>query len=491
MTKKKNSIKIKITTIYTISTIALTVLVISLLAISWNHYPFEMHSNQINDQQPDIIQSNEERFQINQLDNNLETVREYNITADVHYKKLYENESTKMYLFNGQYPGETIRANVGDTVKINFTNNLPEESSVHWHGLQVENSMDGVPGVTQEAVKPGESFLYEFKVETPGTYWYHPHQNTPHQVEMGLYGALIVDEEKESINADKDMTLMLDDIRLDENYEIMQGTRGMDVMHGRHGNILSINGNSNFNFKANKGEIIRLRLINPANARTFNFEVENHELLVIGEDIDFVKKPYKTDNIQIASGQRYDILLYINQTGNISYFTKTNQGQTKLGNIEVSGEANEDKYEHYKNLQSKILNENIPDWTNLTNEKSDYTMTLEPSRMRGNEFQWTINEKSSNYEAEKINLSEGKLYKMTLKNQHGQVHPMHIHGQKFQIISRNGKEQESNAYKDTVLVQGGEEVEIAFIAEGKGRWVNHCHILEHAEAGMLMEFIIN
>jgi FtsP/CotA-like multicopper oxidase with cupredoxin domain len=485
MKQKKHAPKRKIFT-YQRVVISLTILTIILLFVLWSTLS-TFKSDKITS--TGYISNSEEKFEITNLEST--ELREYYLTAKEEDYPIYENKSAKMYLYNSQLPGETIRAKVGDTVRVTLKNDLPEETTIHWHGMQVENSMDGVPGVTQEAVMPGETYIYEFKVENPGIYWYHPHYNTAHQIEMGLYGSLIVDDKEEVIETDKDIVLMLDDVRLGNDYQITQGTYGMDLMHGRSGNVFLINGKSQFNFEAKKGDLVRLRLINPSNARVYNFGIEDHELLVIGHDIGLLENPYKTDIITISPGERYDVLVYVKNLGDISYFTQYFRDTYELGNIKVTKTNDKDKQGYYESLEAQTLNSNIPDWSYLIDKNSDFNLDLLPTRMEDGTFQWVINGKSSNYESEKINLEEGKLYKVTLKNLHGQIHPMHMHGQRFQILTRNGVEVKEKGYKDTVLVYGGETVEIGFIAEGKGTWVNHCHILEHAEAGMLMELNVS
>lgn len=472
---------------YQVITIVFTIAIILLLITLWKSTnSFENNSISVNTNE---LSHSEEKFVLKTL--NSTKLREYYITAKAENYTFYQNKTTEMYLYNSQLPGETIRAKVGDTIRVHLNNQLLENTSIHWHGMQVENSMDGVPGITQDPVKPGEKYIYEFKIKNPGIYWYHPHYNTAHQIEMGLYGALIVDDNENVIESDKDMVLMLDDVRLDENSQIAQGLYGMDIMHGRSGNTFLINGKSRFDFEAKKGDIVRLRLINPSNTRTYNFNIENHEMLVIGHDIGLLEKPYAAGSISISPGERYDVLVYVKELGDIKYTTKYFRNEYELGKIKVTKTNNNDKKGYYQSLKSQTLNSELPDWSYLNDKKSDFRLELAPTRMEDGNFQWVINGKSSNYDSEKIKLEEGKLYKVTLENLHGQIHPMHMHGQKMMVLTRDGKPENNKGYKDTVVVNGGEKVEIAFIAEGKGTWINHCHILEHAEAGMLMEWNIS
>ncbi|MBK8050265.1 MAG: multicopper oxidase domain-containing protein [Anaerolineales bacterium] len=114
------------------------------------------------------------------------------------------------WTYNGSVPGPMIRVTEGDKVRVVLKNELPEPTTIHWHGVTVPNSMDGVPGMTQEAVKPGESFTYEFTAQPAGTYWYHPHANSDQQIGIGLYAPLLIEPKAEAASvADVDVTMML------------------------------------------------------------------------------------------------------------------------------------------------------------------------------------------------------------------------------------------------------------------------------------------
>ena len=178
---------------------------------------------------------------------------------------------TRVWAYNGKVPGPEIRARQGDRLRVDVTNGLAEETTVHWHGLRVPVSMDGVPHLTQKPIKAdGGTFSYEFDVPDAGTYWYHPHQRSFEQVGRGLYGALIV-EEREPSRVDRDVTWVLDDWRLERDAQIAAdfGNRRDASHNGRVGNTVTINGRILETFNVRRGERIRLRLINAANARIF------------------------------------------------------------------------------------------------------------------------------------------------------------------------------------------------------------------------------
>jgi FtsP/CotA-like multicopper oxidase with cupredoxin domain len=100
----------------------------------------------------------------------------------------------KVWAYNGQVPGPVLRVRLGETLRVHFTNNLPEETTIHWHGVRLPNAMDGVPGVTQPPVPPAGEFVYEFTPKDAGTFWFHPHVRASEQVERGLYGVLVVED---------------------------------------------------------------------------------------------------------------------------------------------------------------------------------------------------------------------------------------------------------------------------------------------------------
>jgi FtsP/CotA-like multicopper oxidase with cupredoxin domain len=206
-----------------------------------------------------------------------------------------QGESVEVWAYNGQIPGPQIRVHQGDKVRVEFTNNIPEPSTIHFHGLNVPNAMDGVPGVTQDAVLPGEGFTYEFTVkDEPGTYMYHSHFDAAHQVDMGLLGTFVV-EPKGKAPWDEEYTQVIGD-----------GTMGYNL-----------NGKSfpaTTPMVAAKGDTVLIRLINeggqihPMHSHGFHMEV-------INEDGHALTEPYEVDTLDVSPGQRYDVLIHANKPG--------------------------------------------------------------------------------------------------------------------------------------------------------------------------------
>lgn len=218
-------------------------------------------------------------------------VKEFEITAQVAQWETKKGETFEAWTYNGIVPGPQIRISEGDKVRIKFTNKLPENTTIHWHGVHVPNSMDGVPGVTQDSVKPNETFIYEFTAKNTGTHMFHSHDNTTHQVDKGLFGNIIIDpKNKEQVyDFDKEYTMMLSD-----------GSMGY-LINGK-----SYPDTKPFAFKA--GEKIRIRLANVGN-QMHPFHLHGHSLTVVAKDGHELQKTaqYQADTIDLLPGDRFDV----------------------------------------------------------------------------------------------------------------------------------------------------------------------------------------
>lgn len=206
-----------------------------------------------------------------------------------------QGESVEVWAYNGQIPGPQIRVKQGDEVRVEFTNNLPEPSTIHHHGLTVPNSMDGVPGVTQDAVLPGESFDYEFTVkDDPGTYMYHSHFNAAHQVDMGLLGTFII-EPKGKAPWDVEYTQVIGD-----------GTIGFNL-NGKSFPATSP-------MVAKKGDTVLVRLINEGQ-QIHPMHSHGYKMTVVNQDGHTLETPYSIDTLDVSPGQRYDVLIEAKHPG--------------------------------------------------------------------------------------------------------------------------------------------------------------------------------
>jgi FtsP/CotA-like multicopper oxidase with cupredoxin domain len=390
---------------------------------------------------------------------------------------------TPVWSYNDQIPGPLIRARVGTTMVIDFANRLKEPSSIHWHGLRIENAMDGVPGVTQDPVEPGENFRYRLKLEEAGTFWYHPHFNSSEQLERGLKGVFIV-EEAERQPWSQDWVWLMDDWLLQKDGTIYpQFNTGRDLMHdGRWGNASTINGHFRPEFQAKPGERIRLRLINGANARVFSPHIEGLTANVIAVDGRPVTEIFVLERFALSPGNRIDLDIRIPAQAGGKIFAVEDRFSRKA--IQLAA---------IKVIQAEPIN--TPDINPPTapgfiparafvNIKAGKTWDL--NAIRGGKFGigWTMNRQLWP-DADKVDYRLGVPQKVIFKNSSSRLHPMHIHGVFFRVLERNGKKAVELFTRDTVLVGPRESVTIGFVPEHPGVWLAHCHILEHAEAGMM------
>jgi len=235
-----------------------------------------------------------------------EDIKEVNLSASITPIDIGSGRTFKAWTYNGKVPGPEIRVKEGQPLRITLTNNLPEETTTHWHGLPVPNKMDGVPYITQKPVEPGKSFVYEFTANPPGTYLYHSHVS--YQLDTGLYGPLIVEPTREPKSYDKEYVIMLEDwatvdgggpeaSRIGMINPSQGGMMGMGMMGRRMaiGGPLSdplydaytINGkvfSSAPPLKVKKGDWVRLRIINPSSATIYTLRIAGHPLLVTHTD---------------------------------------------------------------------------------------------------------------------------------------------------------------------------------------------------------------
>ncbi|MEC9072834.1 MAG: multicopper oxidase domain-containing protein, partial [Myxococcota bacterium] len=237
------------------------------------------------------------------------------ITAQTKMMELREGLWVDMYTYNGMFPGPLLQATVGDRVIVHFTNDLPEPTTIHWHGLAITNAMDGTPRV-QAPVEPGETFVYDFVVPDAGSFWYHPHMNTNEQLEKGLYAPFVVQEEEPPL-VDNERYFMMDDILLDNEGEFLPFLEDhFEKMHGRHGNMLLTNGSADIiQGNAVQGQVERWRLVTSANARTMQLTIEGATWRIMGTDGGLIEEPYTTDVITLPVGQRYDIEVSYDEAG--------------------------------------------------------------------------------------------------------------------------------------------------------------------------------
>lgn len=426
-------------------------------------------------------------------------VKEFNIVAQKTDWTINGN-TFEAWTYNGSIPGKEIRATEGDLIRVHLKNELEEPVTIHWHGMVLPNKMDGVAGVTQNAVQPGETFTYEFVANEAGTYWYHSHQNSGEQIDRGLYGSLIIEPKDKTY--DQDFVIMLDEWRLNRESSssgMMGGGTPGEMDSQMLYNTFSVNGKSAPNIsplELNEGETVRLRFINAGYQKHYLY-TNDIPFKVVGIDGKTVMDAAEsTDVIEIAPGERIDIEFVAKQKEDWSIISVnrveaskdiripiTIKNRTNFSSSISKGEQNKQlkvvDYPTIGKMKPIINDQDQPDL--------EYTMDLSVGMggFFGNGgMEFKINGKAFP-KTEPIVVEKGDLVKVTIRNESMVDHPMHLHGHYFQVISKNGEPFKTPLVKDLINVKPREEYEIMFVADNPGDWVFHCHDLVHAGNGMV------
>ncbi|WP_078603604.1 multicopper oxidase family protein [Thioclava sediminum] len=399
---------------------------------------------------------------------------------------------TEVWSYDGTLPGPQLRVPQGASLQRRFVNKLDVPSSVHWHGIRIDNAMDGVAGLTQDAVPPGQTFDYEFVVPDAGTYWYHAHTNSMEQVARGLSGALII-EEPDAPDVDRDEVLLLDDWLLDPDTAQLEPdfTHPMDLSHGgRFGNLVGTNGHYALTVTAKRHERLRLRLINAANARIFVLRLTGLSGWQVALDGMPLPAPEPIpEELVLAPAQRVDLIVDVTGDGAQAAIERLGNDEQWHSQIafEISGEASRTRRDAPAPLPP---NPNMAP-TDLTQARL-LEMKIEGGamgRMSRNQMQglmqsgnfWTLAGKAGPGDTPFARLSKGEPVRLRFVNDTAFPHAMHLHGMHFREVLEDGS---LGPMRDTVLTFAGRSHEIAFTADNPGKWLLHCHMLAHAAAGM-------
>ncbi len=406
---------------------------------------------------------------------------------------------TEIWGYGGAVPGTEIRVAQGSRLRRRLINSLPQPTSLHWHGIRIDNAMDGVPGVTQEAVRPGGEFLYEFDLPDAGTYWYHSHNQSYEQVARGLQGPLIV-EEADGPDADRDEVLVLDDFRLDpETGQIAAFGNMHDFSHGgRTGNIAVTNGAFNKTLAVKHNERLRLRLINSSNARIFALELRGIEGWIVALDGMPLEAPQPiTERLLLASAQRADLIVDVTADDGGEAHLVRFEGEEGFSQVlfEVRGQASVARRGPPVPLppNADMAVTGLDDALRSRLHMEGGAMRgFASARMDGRDVDFREAAQAMNFWAfngvvgmpeEPLFVAErGQTVRVEMRNDTMFPHAMHLHGHHFREVLPGGG---LGPLRDTLLMFGDETREIAFVAHNPGDWVFHCHMLSHAASGMM------
>lgn len=420
--------------------------------------------------------------------------------------------ATNVWGYDGGIPGPVIRVKAGERVRRRLVNELPQPTAVHWHGIRIANAMDGAAGMTQEPVQPGATFDYDFIAPDAGTYWYHSHDRSWEQAARGLHGPLIVEEPEVWDGADREIVLHLDDWRLDRDGAFDEASLGqlMDWSHaGRMGTVLTTNGEAKPQFAVRAGERIRLRLINASNARVMALDLDGMRPRVIALDGHPVAPRPAQDGryVVLAPAQRADVVVeMVGEPGSRMSLRSwmdavENEGWTEVGIFAYGPEkaltsrspdvtALPDTMKHdldLKGAQRVRLDMSggaMGDMTTLVVEGRERTF----DELVGLRKVWGFNGVGGDMDEPLFRTEQGRTVRLQIRNGTRWPHAMHLHGHHFQVLARNGKREPNRDWRDTVLNEPMETLDIAFDATNPGRWLLHCHMLEHQAGGMITWF---
>jgi FtsP/CotA-like multicopper oxidase with cupredoxin domain len=412
-------------------------------------------------------------------------VLEFDLEARVEELEILAGVRTSVWTYNGLLPGPYVRVKVGDTVIVNFTNSLPEPTTIHWHGVRVPNDMDGAPGMTQPPIAPGGTFRYEFVVRDAGTFWYHPHQSSSDQVGRGLYGPIVVVDPDDPEALGDDLVLMLSDMSLDRDGQLLPADNGGSFgdLFGREGNVLLVNGKVRPRLRARAGKPQRWRFINAARARYYSFSLPGAPFTRIGGDGGLAARPQKVSRLMIVPGERMDVsFVSSSPPGSVAmlrwravdrgYGTAFNRPPETIMEVEtidappvvpaaVPG--------HLRDIPAIDIASAVPHTLELT------------IKGEGADVEMGVNGVPA-WEARPLHARIGETHVWTVTNNSAFDHPFHLHGFFFQVLDAAAVPE----WKDTVNVPVKSSIRIAIdFDERPGMWMFHCHILDHAEVGMM------
>jgi FtsP/CotA-like multicopper oxidase with cupredoxin domain len=392
----------------------------------------------------------------------------------------------KVWAYNGVVPGPIIEAKVGDKLVVHFKNGLPEATTIHWHGVRVPASMDGTPAA-QTPIPPGGTFDYSFTLPDAGLFWFHPHVRSDVQVHKGLYGVIRVQGPADPV-ADKHGVIVLDDVTVAPDGTISDYLDDTSKMMGREGKTLLVNGLAMPVFEANAGALLRLRIVNVANGRFFNLALAGYRWRVIGTDGGLVPKPYDTDHLLVAPGERYDAMLIA-----------TGAPGTEVALVDDPYDRGHDsgkdppisiaslRITDGTPLQGRTLPSSFPDLERLADGAVDHTVVLDEGIQNG-DLVFTING-AAYPNVPPLDVPLGAVQRILVDNRSEMDHPFHVHGVFFQALAKNDVAFAADALanKDTIVVPMKSTLKIVAHFDAPGTWMYHCHIFEHAEGGMMGE----
>lgn len=448
-------------------------------------------------------------------------VREIRLTAAPVRSALLPGRVVTAWAYNGTVPGPTIRVPEGERVRIVVANRLPEATTVHWHGIDVPMAMDGVPGLTQEPIRPGQSFTYEFDARPAGTRWYHTHAHDSGQLDKGLYGLFVIDPRREPERPQREYVLVLGSWLTGEAATVpvapsrgagggkmdggmmgggmMQGMRGMMPVPEQDYDTFTVNGKafpSTTPLRVTKGQRVRLRLVNASGNRDLDVRLDGHALKITHTDGNPLAQPVEVDALSVGPSERYDVEFTADRPGKWA-FRALDPATAAAG---LNTFVVYDGYDRAPASADDASEGDLRWWSYANGQGRDvlpggsgqrrrYQLTLGWSMMR-DPNRWTINGRVYP-DTPPLRAQSGDVVSVHIFNMTPESHPMHLHGQSFRVMAVNGRRLPSPLVKDSVSIASMGAVDLEIVAHHPGKWLFHCHKLMHMDGGMmtLLEYV--
>jgi FtsP/CotA-like multicopper oxidase with cupredoxin domain len=454
-------------------------------------------------------------------------------------RRVINGNSFAMYGFNGMTPGPLIRVAKSATITVRFHNKIDLPSTIHWHGVRLENRFDGVPGLTQDEVPTGGSFTYKVHFPDAGVYWYHPHVREDITQALGLVGNMLVDAPEREYYApvNREDALILSDLMVHEGSLVPYGKEAPDfALMGRVGNVLLVNGEPGWTSTASRGEVVRYYLTNASNSRTWNLSFGGAPIKVIASDVSKFEREEWVPSVVLAPAERYVVEVRYEKEGR---YPLLNQIQAinhmvgefeptvdTLGSVNVGATAASPDYaRQFATLRANPeVTRDIEKYRAEFNREPDQklTLTLAVNALplitvqfmnvdtayyaplewvdgmpdmnwlsTSKQVRWILKDQVTGRENMDIEwkVKRGSVVKLRIFNDpksfHPMQHPIHLHGQRMLVVSRDGVPTGNLVWKDTALIPVGSTVDLLIDASNPGQWMLHCHIAEHLGSGMM------
>ena len=460
-------------------------------------------------------------------------------------RRTIEGRTYVMYGYNGESPGPLIRVPQNATIIVRFHNHIELPSTVHWHGLRLDNRYDGVPGVTQQPVAPGDSFTYKVHFPDAGVYWYHSHVSTYIERAMGLFGNMIVDSPDPDYYspANDEQSLMFDDLLINADTLIPFGKNTPDfALMGRLGNVLLTNGEQGYHLTVPQGAVVRFNFTNASSSRTYNLSFSGAPIKLLAGDVSRFEHEQMVSSVVLGVAQRYVVEVRFPKPGRYALVNAVqemyhSQGEffphvDTLGIVTVdSTPAAPDYAAQFAALRTNAaVVRDIDHYRPYFSRPPDktFTLTIRPGSLplgtiqfmnvdtayyqpvewmdgmplmnwlsTGKQLTWIIRDQATGRENMDINwhVKQGSVVKLRIYNDpfsfHPMQHPIHLHGQRMLVVDRDGVPTQNMSWEDTVIIPVGSTVDLLIDASNPGAWLMHCHIAEHVASGMETVFHVD